>query len=768
MGQLDFVQDLAVVTFCAGIGGFLCQKIGLSSVVGFMVAGLLVGPHTPFISIVVDENGIETLSQLGLVFLMFSIGLDLSVAKLRRMGIGIILAVALGGALVFNVVRSICPFLGLGSSESLFVGGMLVASSSAIIGKILPETGLIHQRAGNLAMSITVLEDLVAVVVLTFISSVAQIHRGPAVNVGKILGVLLVFVTVVVVLGLLLLPRVLQRLNRAGTDLLTVTVAGLVLGIAVISVRTGYSLALGAFLLGAIVAETPQRPTVERAMQGMRDVFIAVFFVSIGMLLDPALLVKNGALIFSLGLIAVVVRTLAVSASLLITGTSDRDAFRAGLMVTPIGEFAFIIAQIGVSAGMLSSDYYPIAVGIALFTALVSPVLIRHSGRISDVWLKCQPKFFYDLLKLYHDFLASVGEHQRRSRVFGLARQSLPPLLIGLTFASGILVIAPFLFSQWSRLFPTNAGRWRDHLFWALVGVVATGPLLGVWRRFAEFLKGLVEIVFGAGFRAQRPVLVLGLELIAAFLLFVWIWLLTPVIGAPASFYGAILGTAAVYALFFGKRLKTMQRRIASELAEAILSPEDRRKRSHDDWLKDHQEWDFSLSEIRVPDSAAWFGKSLGDLSLRSQFGCSVVGVERQGYPLPSPGPDSELFPGDVLLVLGTTAQIQNVRAFFDSAPNRTEQADLLDEIRLESIEVPEKSRLAGNALAELDIPRNTGVQIVGVARADHRMLFPGPFQVLEVADWLLVVGTRDQILHFREWIKEIESDQEKKWEIGI
>jgi CPA2 family monovalent cation:H+ antiporter-2 len=161
-----------------------------------------------------------------------------------------------------------------------------------------------------------------------------------------------------------------------------------------------------------------------------------------------------------------------------------------------------------------------------------------------------------------------------------------------------------------------------------------------------------------------------------------------------------------------------------------------------------------------VPDSEAWFGKSLGDLSLRSQFGCSVVGVERQGYPVPSPGPDSELFPDDVLLVLGTATQIQNVRAFFDSAPNRTEQVDLLDEIRLESIEVPERSRLVGNALAELEIPRHTGVQIVGVARGDYRMLFPGPFQVLEVADWLLVVGTRDQIHHFREWIKEIEPDQ--------
>jgi CPA2 family monovalent cation:H+ antiporter-2 len=164
MGELDLVQDLAVVTLFAGIGGFLCQKIGLSSIVGFLFAGLLIGPHTPPFSIVMHEDRIEALSQLGLVFLMFSIGLDLSIGKLRRMGMGIVLAVALGAILVFNTVRLICPLLGVGSTESLFVAGMLVASSSAMIGKILPETGLIHQRAGNLAMSITVLEDLVAVV----------------------------------------------------------------------------------------------------------------------------------------------------------------------------------------------------------------------------------------------------------------------------------------------------------------------------------------------------------------------------------------------------------------------------------------------------------------------------------------------------------------------------------------------------------------------------------------------------------------------------
>ncbi|MBV9998304.1 MAG: cation:proton antiporter [Verrucomicrobia bacterium] len=754
MGEFGLVEDLAIVTLVAGVAGFLCQRIGLSSIVGFLLAGLVVGPHTPPVALISDQARIETLSQLGLVFLMFSIGLELSLGKLRRMGLGLVLAVALGATLVFNVVRFVCPFIGVGPAQALFVAGMLMASSSAIIGKILPETGLIHQRAGNLAMSITVLEDLVAVVMLTFISSIVQIHRGPQADIGRILGVLLAFVAVIVVLGLLLLPRVLRRLDRAGTDLLTITVAGLVLGIAVIAVKIGYSLALGAFLLGAIIAETPQRPAVERAMQGMRDVFIAVFFVSIGMLLDPALLVKDWGLILSLGLMAIVVRTLAISAALMFTGTPDWDAIRAGLMVTPIGEFAFIIAQVGVSARLLSADYYPIAVGIALFTAVVSPILIQRSAQISNVVVNCEPNFLREFLTVYQEFLASAGEHQHRSRAFGLARQKLPPLLVSVTFVSGILVFAPLLLRQWDASFPGNAAAWRDHLFWALVGVATTGPLLGVWRRLAEFLLALTDLVFAAEHWTRSHFLDVCLELLGAVLVFAWVWLLRPAAKDTAYLFGGILAAAIVYIVVFGKRLMTVHHQIDSQLAEAILSAEERRQQSHEHWLKEHQEWELTLSEIRVPDSEAWFDKTLGDLVLRSRFGCSVIGVERHGYPVPGPGPDTAIFPNDVLLVLGTKAQIQHVRAFFDSGPTNTEKSNILDEIRLESVEVLEQSRLAGNALAELEIPRHTGVQIVGVSRGEHRILFPGPFQVLLPGDWLLVVGTRDQIHRFREWIR--------------
>jgi monovalent cation:H+ antiporter-2, CPA2 family len=750
MQELQLVQDLAIVTFAAGIGGLICQKIGLSSIVGFLLAGLLVGPHAHF-AFPVNEDQVAALSQLGLVFLMFSIGLDLSVAKLRRIGTGVGLTVAVGGFLVFNGVRLVCPLIGIHGSASMFVAAMFVASSSATIGKILTETGLVHQRAGNLAMSITVFEDIVAVIVLTIIASIAQLHANAGADVERIIGIVMVFVALVVVLGLLVLPKSLQRLSRAGSDLLMVTVAGLVLGIAVIAVRCGTSLALGAFLVGAIVAETPQRPAVERAMQGMRDVFIAVFFVSIGMLLNPALLVKNWMLILSLGFVAILVRIFALTTALLITGNSDRDAFRAALMVTPIGELAFISAQVGVSAHLLSPEYYGIAVGVALFTAFICPFLIRNSGQISDGWVKLQPPLFQDLLELYQQFLISVGEHQRRSRLSALAREILPPLLVSVTFVAGILIFAPFLLVHWNAIFPAASGWWPTHLFWALIGVAAAAPTLGIWRRLAEFFKGAVEIAFGS----QNDILLFGLDLVAAIVLLVLFCFLMPFIGASPSFIAAILGTATVYIFFLGHRLQTVQHRIGAELAEAILSVEERRQRTHQQWLQEHQEWDLALGEVRVPNSDAWFGKSLGELALRSQFGCSVVGVERQGYPVPSPGPDTELFPGDQMLVLGTEGQIHRVRQYFESTALRTERIDLLNEIRLESLETPVNSRLAGNTLAELEIPKHTGVQIVGVARGNYKMLFPGPFQILEPGDWLLVVGTRDQIVHFRSWIKE-------------
>jgi CPA2 family monovalent cation:H+ antiporter-2 len=755
MSGYDLVQDLAVVLVIAGLVGFVFQRIGLSNIVGFLVAGLLVGPHASHFGLVTDPHAIEALSQLGLAFLMFSIGLDLSISKMRRFGPGVAVAVVISAALVFNAFRFLTPLVGMGNREPIFVASMMVASSSAMIGKMLHDSGLLHQRSGNLAMSISVLEDIVAVIVLTFVSSLANMHAGPEARPATILGTLVAFVTIVVILGLLLLPKALQLLAKAGLDLVMLFITGLALEVGIIAVRTGYSLALGAFLLGAIIAETPQRPSIERAFEGMRDVFLAVFFVSIGLLIDPLVLLKNWWLIVCLGIGAVVIRSLAVTTGLILAGNPQRESLRAGLMAIPIGEFAFIIAQVGVSSGLLAADFYPIAIGVATFTATLAPILSRRSDEISKRLLSFEPHFVTHLVASYHQFLSDAAEKQRRSEVISLAQRKLVPVVIGLTFVSGLLIFPDQLLRFWSRLFPRLTTEIAHDLFWAFLGILILIPVAVVWRSGQEFVALISGPRTAGDSERARPFLHASMQIVLAILLFGWLWILAPVDRATFWFFGSALTVGIPLAVIFRQRFDRLQQQIGSGLSEAILSREERRKRVRQTWLSDYSDWDLNLQEIEVPDSENWFGRSIGELALRSRFGCSVVGVERQGYVLSSPGPETLLFPGDTLLVLGSRDQLRELRRFFDKAELRAKKVDLLEEVRMESVLVPDPSQANGQTLAKLDATRHFGVIIAGIGRGGNKYISPKASQTIESGDWLLVIGTREKIRDFQNWIEE-------------
>ncbi len=281
--------------------GWLCQRIGLSVVVGFLAAGILVGPGMPYISLVSDVGRIETLAQVGLVFLMFSIGLRLSLRKLRRLGLPLLAAAFLGAIAMYYLSRLLAAALGWGATEGLFLAGVLMISSSAIIGKILHETGLNHERAGQLALGISVLEDVVAVVMLALLESVVQLGGSDARHASEMGTTLLhlgAFVAMIGIAGLILVPWLLKRMSISmDEELQTLGLAALLFGLAILAQKAGYSLALGAFLLGIIVAETPHRHQVERTFEGMRDVFSAVFFVAIGMQIDVRELLDSAGLI---------------------------------------------------------------------------------------------------------------------------------------------------------------------------------------------------------------------------------------------------------------------------------------------------------------------------------------------------------------------------------------------------------------------------------------------------------------------------------------
>ena len=772
MPGVDFIQDLAIILAAAALLGWVCQRMGLSAVVGYLVAGMAAGPFTPPFKLVSDEASIATAAQVGLVFLMFSIGLRLSLRRLQRLGAGLLLAVGLGAVLTYYATRMLGAAVGLDGTETLFLAAMLMVSSSAIIGKVLHETGSGHDRAGQLAMGVTVLEDVVAVVMLTVLNSLVMLGASGAAapsggaGLGATLGGFGAFVVFAGVMGLLIVPWLLRKLSvKADEELQTIATAALLFGLAIVAYRAGYSLALGAFLLGCIVAETPHRHSVERIFEGMRDVFSAVFFVAIGLQIDvPAM---GGAWAFILGLTAftLLVRAGAISTGLTLIGTPHRDALRAGFIATPIGEFSFIIAQLGVAAAVVPPVYYPLAVGLSLTTSLTAPLLTRRSEHIANWVVARRPRWLVTMLESYQGWLERLSERRAGNLLWKLSRKRVIQIVVELLFVAGLLVFAEpmeagltaWLGADW--LFPGGPRL----LFWLALVAVALVPLFAVWRNVGALALIIAEFsTQGQPHGRQermRGLIANGIRLVASVALVVWVSSFAPVGAARWTLLASALVVCAVFVLL-RRRLVYWHSELEVGLQDVLGEGGAQRLTATSvPWAGTrHEEWAMSVSDCVIPDLAECSGRTLAQLGLRHRFGCTVVGIERQGCMIPLPGPSEALFPRDKVLLLGSTEQTSAAKAAIGLV-SATEISDF-DVVGLETILLPAGSRATGATLMEIAPSARHGVQIAGIRRGPLRILNPGAEECLCVGDELLALGTPDRLRAFKIWAREAPSPE--------
>ena len=764
MHGIEFIQDLAVILVVAGIVGWACQRAGLSVVVGYLVAGMIVGPHTPPFSLVTDEARVGTAAQAGLVFLMFSIGLKLSLRRLRRLGGALLLAVFVSAGIIYYLTRVAGAVAGLGPLESAFLAGMIMVSSSAIIAKILHETGANHERAGQLALGVSVLEDVVAVVMLTVLNSLVRLDAAASTPAGaglaKTLAMFAAFVVLAGVLGLLLVPWLLRRMSiSADEELQTLGIAALLFGLAVLAQHAGYSLALGAFLLGTIVAETPHRHQVERTFAGMRDVFSAVFFVAIGMQIDVRELGAMWAVILGVTVFTLLVRSLAATTGLLLIGTAPREALRAALTVTTIGEFSFIIAQLGVDEGAVPRNFYPLAVGVSLLTTLVAPPLIRRSGVIADAVLARQPRWQEDWIGYYLAWLERIRARQKRNMLWQLSRKRLLQIGTGMMAVTGLLVFAEpllglvegWLGRDW--LFPHGPAV----IFWMALGLVALAPLVAIWRNCSVLALLCAQVSTQGHTQAARlaPLVETCLKLAAGAAMYVWLASFLPVRGAAKWAVVATVLLAVAALLLLKRKLVRWHSELEVELQSLLGAGEGRMSATTVPWAQSHSEWKLSVAECVLPDLADCQGKKIGELGLRSRLGCSVMGIERQGYMMQLPGPDTVLYPQDKVLLMGTAEQVAAGRKFLTAVSGVAAVSEFGD-VRTELLAVPADSQAAGRALRALGTATAQRVQIVGIKRGTQRILSPGADEVLRPGDELLVLGTPQRIGGFKDWLAEV------------
>jgi monovalent cation:H+ antiporter-2, CPA2 family len=762
MEGLNLIQDLAIVLLSAGIAGAICRRLGLSVVVGYLVAGIIVGPYTPPFSFVSDIHSIHTLSQVGLVFLMFGIGLELSISKLGRMGWPLLVATAAEAFLMLGLTLLLGRTLGWNSNQALFIAGMFMVCSSAVIAKMVADLNLRHDRSAQLALGVAILEDVVAVIMLTVLASRAD--GGGGTSVGSVLTGMTAFVVLLVGAGLLMVPRLLRRLEaRADPELQTIIVAGVLFLLAMAAAKAGYSLALGAFLLGAIVAEIPQKAAVEKSFHGMRDLFSSVFFVSIGMLIDVKLLLQVWPLALGLGVFVLIARWLATAFALILCGTRPREARRAGLLLTPLGEFSFIIAQLGVTAGVLPASYYPMAVGVSIFTVLIVPYVNRHAERILDFGERLEPAWMSRALEAYHDWVGQVRGAAKPSLAWKLIRGRLAQVALEILLITGVMTFSRQLLDALLR----NADAFGlppetlVYVFWSIVTVIALVPLVALWRNVVTVSMIVSENVGGK--HLPTRLVQSAIKAVAAVAIGSWLYAIVPTDRLGGWGWAMIGLAAAVVVAVFSSRLiywhSEWQASVRDVLAEDPRGPGGAASEARAQREQDLQAWNVRLGECVVPDAASYAGYTLAQLSIPSRFGCAVLELERNGIVITGIRPDLRLYPGDKLLLLGQAEQISTACAFLTREKAARDQSEEFRGSVLETFRIPD-GPWNGRALAELKLAQVTGVRVVGIQRGEQRLIAPSGEERLNAADNVLVAGTLDEIANFRRWLRAAGAEQ--------
>lgn len=774
---ISFVQDIAIVLLAAGIAGVICRYAGLSVVVGYLLAGIVIGPNTP-VEMITDEERINDLAQVGLVFVMFAIGLNLGLTKLARMGLGVIVATGLGAVFVFTFTLLLGQAMGWDYKQSLFAAAMLMVSSSAVIAKVIQELHLTHNKVAQKAMAITICEDLVAVAMLAILASVGTGAQDASAvgGMGSAFTKISSYVILILAVCLLVVPRLMRRLDMSGDpELRTVGIAGVLLLLAVCAAQAGFSTALGAFLFGAIMAELPQRDFIEKSFESVRSIFSSLFFVSIGMMAQPADLFRMEvlSLVGVLVCFAMFVRPLACGFALMLVGVPPHEARRGGLLLTPLGEFTFIIAQAAIAERIFPGYFYPVAIALSICTVLFTPIVNRFADPLVAFIERVEPRWLARALCAYHAWLGQMGKRSAsRSNMWRLVWPRLAQIAGEMLLITGLFVFSGPLLATlqgWvgraveeggdttALLTWLAAGKSLEWIFWGIVSGIVLMFLLSivrnVWATTPILAKGLASPAL------PRRVIAQGFNMVALVVLGFWIYSILPFELEAVSLGArvAILAGTVVIVAVFSRRLiywhsawRVSMETVLSGGAPVIADTAHAVARHHLD--QGLESWAIHLQDCVLPDNAACAGKPLSELAIPTRFGGSIIEVERNGHSILTPKPDMHLYPGDKVLLLGKDSEIAATRKFLESRAAQEPSDEAFNNVVLESCHV-NNSPHSGKRLSELGITQATGVRLVGIQRGDVRITNPTGADTLQEGDHLLLVGTLDQSRRFARWL---------------
>ncbi|GAP67282.1 Kef-type K+ transport system membrane protein [Mizugakiibacter sediminis] len=581
MHELQFIQDLAVVLLVAGCTTVLFQRLRQPVVLGYILAGVLIGPHTPPFKLIQDEQTIRTLSELGVILLLFSLGLEFSLKKLRQVGGKALVVVCVEVLLLPWLGFEIGRLFGWRTMDAVFLGAMITISSTTIIMKALDELGLKQERFAQQMFGLLIMEDIVAVVMMALLTGIASTGGVAAGDAAAIIGRLALFMAVALVAGLLLIPRLLDYVAHFGRhDVLLVTVLGVCFGFCLLVAGMGYSVALGAFMIGAIVAEARCAGRIEQLVEPVRDMFSAIFFVAIGLMIDPQVLVQYALPILAVTLAVLLGKVVACGFGAFVAGNDGRTALRIGMGMAQIGEFSFVIATLGLGLGVISRFLYPVAVAVSVLTTFLTPYLIRASAPAADVLARAMPAGARGMFAAYTAWLDSLRLNEEGAAVAKMIRRLLWHVAINAMLVVAVFIAVAFLYRRgYLHLdaLDARAGLQRA-LAWSLAALLALPMIVAAYRKadalgllLAEL--GIRERFAGARTYPLRRALAKLIPLATLLALALLVGVLGSAILPPRQVLLALLLVFAVATWFLWRGLVAVHARLQAAIKETLETP---------------------------------------------------------------------------------------------------------------------------------------------------------------------------------------------------
>ena len=739
------IKDLALILMMAGIVTLVFKKLKQPLVLGYVVAGFLVSTHMPYTASVVDSADIHTWADIGVMFLLFSLGLDFSFKKILKMGASPIISTI---TIVFCMMMLgivVGHLFGWGKMDCIFLGGMLAMSSTTIIYKAFDDLGLRQQQFAGLVMSVLILEDILAIVMMVMLSAIASGNNPDS---GQMLGSVMKIVFFLIlwfVVGIFAIPLFLRKVRKLmNAEVLLIVSLGLCCAMAVLSTKVGFSSAFGAFVMGSILAETIEAEKIIKLVEPVKNLFGAIFFVSVGMLVDPKILIDYAFPIFVLVMTILIGQAVFGSFAFMLGGETLKSAMKCGFSMAQIGEFSFIIASLGLSLGVIGDFLYPVVVAVSVITTFLTPYMIRLATPAYQVLEKRLPKKW--VRSLNHLTMSHPNTKEQSLWKKLLLQMGRNTLIYGILSAATITLMFTFVLPVTRQMLPGWDLHWYANAITGLLTVVFISPFLRAMvmkkNHSEEFMTLWKESNIN---RIPLLFTILVRIIIAVAFIFYICNYLTRFSNALMITIGVVAVLLIILSRWIKKRSIHLERLFILNLRSRDIEAQvhGHKRPLYEGKLLDRN---IHITDFEIPADSLWTGKSLKELNLGKKYGIHVSSILRANRRLNIPDGDSILFPGDKLQVIGSDDQL----IIFQQALEREVMDDDYElekrEMKLRSIIINGSSPFIGKTLQESGIRDQYNCMVVGLEEGKENLSQVKPSYRFQKGDIIWIVGEEQNI----------------------